>query len=240
MGKFTFVKGNHFYNPENVTTPLEEGFIEGDGRLDAQVSAEHIRTVMENYLALNQKADIFFFMEVPLNLDQEKVEKKPEGNNLGILKSQHRMVYYLDGIDSEEGMEILDTFGEVLINDGLSAFGFGTKDSEIGKYQYNEMLVHVYEDMDPWKKVFLLADVPERKDLTFADDVFSWKNPGVAERYEDDQGRSVYDVVDVLKKAGLYEAEVREENPDDGDSSPEDDPPDKEQMEAFIKKLMDK
>jgi len=175
-----------------------------------------------------------------LNLDQEKVEKEPEGNNPGILKSQHRMVYYLDGIDSEEGMEILDTFGEVLINDGLSAFGFGTKDSEIGKYQYNEMLVHVYEDMDPWKKVFLLAGVPERKDLTFADDVFSWKNPGVAERYEDDQGRSVYDVVDVLKKAGLYEAEVREENPDDGDSSPEDDPPDKEQMEAFIKKLMDK
>ena len=237
MGKFTFVKGNHFFDPDSVTEPLEEGFMEGDRRLDAQVSAEHIRTVMENYLAVNLKADLFFFMEVPLHLDEEKIEKEPEGDKPGILTSQHRMVYYLDHIDAKEGMKILDIFGEVLIDDGLSAFGFGTKDSEIGKYPYNEMLLQMYEDMEPWKKVFLLADVPERKELTFADDVFSWKNPGVCERYEDAQGRTVYDVVDALKEAGLYEAEIREDDPDDDDPSPESDPPDEENMETFIKKL---
>lgn len=214
MKKFSFVKGNHFFDPESVTEPLEEGFTENTEKLDAQVSAEHIRPVLENYLALNQKADIFFFMEVPVSLSEETVAKAPEGGNPGILKSHRRKVYYLDGIDSATAGSILDIFGEVLINDGLSAFGFGTADSEMGKYQYNFMSVHVYEAMDPFKKVFLQANIPERKEILFADDYFSSDNPGVSELYQDDQGRTVYDIVDALKEAGLYEAEVRE---DDGD-----------------------
>ena len=228
MGKFTFVKGNYFFNPESVTKPLQEGFIAYDEELDAQVSAEHIRTVLENYLAMNQKADLFFFMEVPVNLSEERIEREPEGDKPGIMTSQRRKVYYLDGIDAEEGMKILDTFGEVLINDGLSALGFGTADSEIGKYQYNLISVHGYEDIDFLKQVFLLVKIPERKELIFADDCFSSDNPGVSELYEDDQGRTVYDIVELLKKVGLYEAEVREDNPDEGDPVTEDNPLDDE------------
>ena len=116
MGKFNFAKGNYFFNPKSVTKPLKEGFIVYDEELDAQVSAEHIRNVLENYLALNQKADLFFFMEVPVNLSEERIEKEPEGDKPGILTSKRRKVYYLDGINSKEGMEILYTFGEVLID----------------------------------------------------------------------------------------------------------------------------
>lgn len=32
----------------------------------------------------------------------------------------------------------------------------------------------------------------------------------------------MYDIVELLKKVGLYEAEVREDNPDGGDSGTED------------------
>ena len=58
--------------------------------------------------------------------------------------------------------------------------------------------------------------------------IVSSDNPGVSELYEDDQGRTVYDIVELLKKVGLYEAEVREDNPDEGDPVTEDNPLDDE------------
>ncbi len=51
--------------------------------------------------------------------------------------------------------------------------------------------------------------LPEKKELVFAGTLFSEDNPGVSNRYEDASGRSVDDVVEVLKEAGLYKAEVR-------------------------------
>ena len=51
--------------------------------------------------------------------------------------------------------------------------------------------------------------LPEKKELVFAGTLFSEDNPGVSDRYEDASGRSVDDVVEVLKEAGLYKAEVR-------------------------------
>lgn len=217
MGNFTFVKGNHFLHPKDVMDLMWEGFIVDNGRIDAQVSAEHIQSVLENYLAVNQDADLFFFMEVPATLDEEKIVKPATETEpaIIIIKSTHRKVYYLDHISVDTCLGLLKVFNELLINDGLTAFGFGTKNSEIGKYAYNEIILYNHDDTCNFKNIFVLAGIPEKKELEFADDFFNDRNPGVAERYEDAEGRSVYDVIEVLKKVGMYEAEIRSDDDED-------------------------
>lgn len=61
MGRFTFVKGHHFFLPEYAVDQLQEGFVVDEGRILAQVSAEHIEDVMKKYLRKNEGMDIFFF-----------------------------------------------------------------------------------------------------------------------------------------------------------------------------------
>lgn len=61
MGRFTFVKGHHFFSSEYAADQLQEGFVVDEGRILAQVSAEHIEDVMKKYLRKNEGMDIFFF-----------------------------------------------------------------------------------------------------------------------------------------------------------------------------------
>lgn len=215
MGQFHFVKGSNFLHPETFEGKLKEGFTVNENQIAAQVSVEHIRNVMDNYLTLNKEADLFFFMEVPLNIAEEEVIQPATENELGIIRSSRHKVYYLDGIGSEVCSDILDIFGDVLINDGISAFGFGTYHSEIGKYKYNQILLYNNGDDIDYRKIFLQANISESKNLISAWDLFTEENPGVSERYEDAQGRTIYDIVDVLKKEGLYEADVRSDDSDE-------------------------
>ena len=55
MGQFHFVKGSNFLHPEAFEGKLKEGFTVNENQIAAQVSAEHIRNVMDNYLALNME-----------------------------------------------------------------------------------------------------------------------------------------------------------------------------------------
>lgn len=209
MGRFTFVKGHHFFSSEYAADQLQEGFVVDEGRILAQVSAEHIEDIMKKYLRKNEGMDIFFFVEVPTSVKEEKILVPSNDGIPGMIEAVHRDVYYLDHIDSEIGLSLLDTFGDILINDGLSVFGFGTVDSEIGKYKYNEMVLFYYDEDKMPIDIFLQSNIPEKKELVFAGTLFSEDNPGVSDRYEDASGRSVDDVVEVLKEAGLYKVEVR-------------------------------
>ena len=64
-----------------------------------------------------------------------------------------------------------------------------------------------------YRKIFLQENISESKNLISAWDLFTEENPGVSEKYEDAQGRTIYDIVDVLKEEGLYEADVCPDDP---------------------------
>ena len=61
----------------------------------------------------------FFILELPVSIDREKVIAK------NIIKESHKDVYYIDGCSREECLALLIRYGNLLINDGLSQFGFG-------------------------------------------------------------------------------------------------------------------
>lgn len=208
MGQFRFVKGNTFKDLAKVQDKLQEGFVKGEQQIHALVSAEKISKVFDRYLDVYPDEDFFFFIEVPAQIDEEDVIKESKHGQMGILRNTHRKVYYLDHIHTEVAREIFHAMEDVLINDGLSAFGFGTRHGELGKYKYNLMILHGYEHIDSLAHVFTDFGIEERN-VTFAEELFTSDNPGMSTQYEDQDGRTVYDIIEVLTELGLYEAETR-------------------------------
>lgn len=200
--------------PEKTAGLLKEGFMTKGDRICAQVSAEHILGVMRRYLERRENS-LFFFMELPLDLEEENIERQPAETEPGIIRGSRYKVYFLDDISRETCETFLDLFGEILLHDGLSAFGFGDHSSEVGKYKYNQMMIYDREDITAAKGLLTEAGVPEREHLLFAWDLINEENPGVSERYKDSGGRSVFDIVDALKPIGLYLAEIRNEEEED-------------------------
>ena len=127
------------------------------------------------------------------------------------LGSKHMDVYYLDNITDEYVIYLLDKFGDILINDGLSHFGILSQSGrEIGKYKYNVIKAYTRDDLMPLIKVFNSFDVPETDNLVTVWDYFSQDSPGESELYKKD-GKTIYDIVETLKEIGLYKHEQREE-----------------------------
>lgn len=200
MDHFEFTKGNHFLKDTGIEKILEEGFQRSGDRISAQVSARNIKKVFENYMAyMDKEDDMYFFIRLPYRNDEE------DQQGTGV------KMYYLDHLNPYHAMRILDVFGEVLINDGVSSFGFGTEDSEIEKGECNRMNLWMErEDVFP-ETIFTILSIPQKKGLIFAETLSCDDNPIVSQNYYDEDGRSIYNVIASLEEAGLYEAKPGEE-----------------------------
>ena len=75
---------------------------------------------------------LFFILELPVSIDREKVIAK------SIIKESHKDVYYIDGCSREECLALLIRYGDLLVNDGLSKFGFG------GHKSHDEIMLDSY------------------------------------------------------------------------------------------------
>lgn len=176
----------------------------------ANVSAENIRKVIDEFVEIEKGNRFCLFIETPANIADENVIGM-DNEGFYQLESKHMDVYYLDNITDEYVIYLLDKFGDIFINDGLSHFGVLSQSGrEIGKYKYNVIEAYTRDDLLPLIKVFNSFDVPETANLVTAWDYFSQDNPGESELYKKD-GKTIYDVVDELKEIGLYKYEQREE-----------------------------
>lgn len=194
----------------NGAEKLDEGYKVYDGVIVASVTASKIRKVIDNFIETNQKEPLFLFVEAPSNLKDEHIikEKKEERETLD---KAHNDVYYLDGLDSTQIKEILDDYGTILINDGMSYFGVGlnTKKEEIGKYKYNCMTLYSYEGkIDKYRNIFEKESIFENDNLITASDIINENNPGECIKYILND-KDIYYVIDKLKKQGMYKYEQR-------------------------------
>ena len=181
---------------------LSEGYEILDGRIVANVNAEKLLDAFKFFIVLNRDERGFFFLELPVNRDEE-VPKRPD-----VVETFHRRVYYIDDLPPEESFTILRRSGDLLINDGLSAFGFGfqTRD-EIMLDKYNIVTISSPE-VDKYAEIFLPLEIPRVENLKTAWDTFTQDNPGIAERVEID-GKTVFDLPEEYRDWGIYEAEIR-------------------------------
>ncbi len=202
------IRGCRVPDPE----ALEEGFEQKERSFYANLHAEHIEGAMRAFL-LRQKEELFFFLELPTPQEEERQlreewkRQNPDGE-----APLHRNVYYWDGITLEAALSLLDEHGELLIQDGMSTFGFGVRSfsAEIQKEKYNMVTLFAREP-ERYRGFFPGLGIPEREALITAWDTFSPSTPGDSFALRVG-GRSIFDLAEELKAKGLYFAERREEN----------------------------
>lgn len=184
---------------------LEEGYTEAEHRIVANVSADKIGAVMEHFIR-TRREPIFFILELPARREAESQTQAGEATRL------HKDIYYIDGCTAEAASDILAEIGEIAINDGLCAFGFGGHDTqdEIMFAKYNVTTVYG-RDISDFDGFFEAHGISKKDNLITAWDTFSPDHAGKCERVITD-GHDAYSIPSLLAVWGIYLAERREES----------------------------
>ncbi len=174
------------------------------GTMTANVNAGKIESVFRDFINM-QDERVFFILEIPTN---EKIEKTLRKDNASPF---HKDVYYIDGLEPRHAGVIMSRYGELLINDGMSSFGFGVHDgsAEIMLYQYNVVTL-MSRTEGKYDGFFERHGIPPAEKCITAWDTFDYDNPGVCSTVNVN-GVSVYDLPELLKDGGIYFAERREQ-----------------------------
>lgn len=195
------VKGHQVSLVEN----LFESFTKlTEHHLMANVHAEKILEIFQHFIVIHDEP-LFFILELPVSIDREKVIAK------NIIKESHKDVYYIDGCSREECLALLIRYGDLLVNDGLSKFGFGGHKShdEIMLDSYNVVTIYSKE-LSKFNDFFEPHNIQFVEELVTAWDTFSETSPGISEIYESN-GKAVYDLPEELAEWGIYLVETRTE-----------------------------
>ena len=179
---------------------LLEGYEYKESHFTANVNADKIEGLLSHFIAMHHEP-IFFILELPSKQEHE-TEIRP-----GVVKTLHKDVYYVDGCTQEEALAILSRTANLMINDGLCSFGFGCHQSNdeimVGKYN----VVSVYaNNKNTFDGFFEEHEIAFAEHLVTAWDTFTQDNPGESSRVDTD-GKSIYDIPDILKDWGIYLAE---------------------------------
>jgi len=188
----------------NDPSILQEAYEKSRNSFAANVNAEKIQPLLEHFITLHNE-QCFLILEIPTNFREE-----PPPNQDGT-RTLHKDVYYLDGLTAQSALDLLHAYGELLIHDGLSSFGFGlhsgANEIMVGKYN----VVTVYTKTPKQYRGFFEAHGIRRVwRLKTAWDYFTSNTPGDSFSYQQD-GKSVYALAEHLKQYGLYLAERRED-----------------------------
>ena len=195
------VKGHRVTLVEN----LFESFTKlTEHHLMANVHSEKILEVFQHFIAIHDEP-LFFILELPVSIDREKVIEK------NIINELHMDVYYIDNCSIEECLVLLIRYGDLLVNDGLSKFGFGGHKShdEIMLDSYNVVTIYSKE-LSKFNDFFEPHNIQFVEELVTACETFSETSPGISEIYESN-GKTVYDLPEELAEWGIYLAETRTE-----------------------------
>ena len=195
------VKGHRVSLVENLFesfTKLTEHY------LMANVHAEKILEIFQHFIVIHDEP-LFFILELPVSIDREKEIAK------NIINDSHMDVYYIDNCSIEECLVLLIRYGDLLVNDGLSKFGFGGHKShdEIMLDSYNVVTIYSKE-LSKFNDFFEPHNIQFVEELVTACETFSETSPGISEIYESN-GKTVYDLLEELAEWGIYLAETRTE-----------------------------
>lgn len=194
------IKGCRVHDP----AILYEGYEQIDSGFVANVDADKIQGLFENFVKLHDEL-CFVILEVPTRANEETAFLS-DGTS-----PTHKDVYYIDGLTPANAADFLNVFGQWLIHDGMSSFGFGLHSggNEIILGKYNVVTVYT-QDKRKYDGFFETLGIRQVSDLKTAWDYFNSDTPGESFLYTYN-GTDVYDLIEHLKQYGLYFAERRED-----------------------------
>ena len=195
-----FRKGCTVPFPEKI----HEEYEVNDNCIIANIDADKIEKLLLDFIRMHTEP-LFFILEIPSKLEDENIVKPCWVEGL------HKDVYYIDGCTQEQALVIVEQIGELLINDGLSSFGFGCHIShdEIMVGKYNVITIYS-QNIDSYNVLLEKNELKRVNNLVTAWDTFSHDTPGETERIETN-GKDVFDIPEMFADWGMYLAEQRED-----------------------------
>lgn len=183
---------------------LSEGYEYSEPCFTANVNADKLEAMIKHFIALHNEP-LFYILELPTR-QQDETEVRS-----GVVEALHKDVYYIDGCTQDEALAILRETAELTINDGMCAFGFGCHKShdEIMVGKYNVVTVYT-RDKSTYDGFFEEHGIAFTENLVTAWNTFSRRHPGESSTV-DTNGRSVYDIPEILKDRGIFFAERRQD-----------------------------
>ena len=113
-------------------------------------------------------------------------------------------VWYLDGMTKKQLTMILGGYGELLLQDGLSAFAIGSLATEDELFVQKYKVLSIYSpQIARIEKLLNRFEIPRTNKIVTAWDTFSDAHPGEAQRLEI-AGMTVPDIIRGLQKIGMY------------------------------------
>lgn len=183
---------------------LEEGYMVKGSQITANIDIENIEAVMQHFIMMHEEP-LFFILELPSSADDE-TEIRP-----GVVEKLHKDVYYIDGCTQETALVILFRAGNLLFNDGLSAFGYSGHESgdEIMFGKYNVLTIYSRE-IRKYDDFFAAHKMKKKADILTAWETFDQDHPGISERVTF-EGKDVFSIPKQFEEWGMYLAEQLEE-----------------------------
>lgn len=126
---------------------------------------------------------------------------------LAVEDSEDYDLYYLDNCTKEVARAVMERYGQLLVNDGLSRFGFGSNKTgeEVYFTDYQEFTMYTKKPAKAAKmlKELGLAETDEPDSIW---DMLSDDNVGSLSAVES-EGETVFDIPEALEDAGMYKAQ---------------------------------
>ena len=195
-----------FQTAPGVTIPfpekIQEQFQVYEGQsIQANISFEKLKFLLtEFYQSLPEP--LFFVLQLPLSIQEER--------QLGYDKILHQEVCYLDGQTRNQIDSILNSYGEILLEDGISQFAIASHVNHEEIFIQKYKLTDLYS-LSPRHFIPLLqrSGITETDHLFTVWDTFSQETPGECRRISM-KGLDVYDIAERLKEQGMYRAKIIE------------------------------
>ncbi len=204
-------RGKQFLLPSGLTIQkhsLKEGYTcepydEDSWKFIVLMSAERMAEGL---------AQLFDALEYPGFLILETPASKKQEQELATQDTKfHKNIYFQDGLAKETAQAIYKEDRELLINDGMSRFGFGSH------IQKEEVFVDQYKAIEIWtatpEKYQTMLEgmgLKQRPVLYTMADFIHPRNPCNRKSIQVN-GMTVYDLVDSMLSKGLYLAKTTEE-----------------------------
>ncbi len=184
-----------------VPEKIEEKYILSESWIDFNISIEKLKPLVEDFL-VNLCEPLLLFIYKPLS-EKEEEELCEQGSG-----PFHSEVLYLHGQTKKQICEIMEQFGEILLNDGMSQFGIASHETGDEIFIQKYKIVSIYSK--EIKQYLYLMDqygISETDHLITAWDTFSQEHPGECSKVTIDE-KDIYDVVELLKEKGMYRVKI--------------------------------
>lgn len=182
---FTLAQGNQLTCIDGV----HEAYHIKDKNILCNISYENLNDSLV-MLIKQLSGSLFFFMEIP----SDKIDASQDSKD----------VYYLDNCTPDVIFAILKRYEDILLNDGIMEFGFGSlqENEEICIKEYKVISIYS-ENIEKYSKCLDKLKFPKEDTIVTVWDLFSETNTGSCTIVEC-EGEDYFDIIENLKEVGMY------------------------------------